>query len=77
MALTSVHGKFHHPGVSRLDYKTLHMDRVLTAFLARLWHRGLPSKLSRAGDLAVDDFVTRMCSRDSIGTRRRAGRARI
>lgn len=57
MALTSLHGKFHHPGVSRLDYKTLHMDRVLTAFLARLWHRGLPSKLSRAGDLAVDDFV--------------------
>lgn len=57
MALTGVHGRFHHPGVSRLDYKSLHMDRVLTAFLARLWHRGLPSKLSRAGDLAVDDFV--------------------
>lgn len=57
MALTSVHSKFHHPGVSRVDYKTLHMDRVLTAFLARLWHRGLPSKLSRTGDLTVDDFV--------------------
>lgn len=59
MALTGgVHGRFHHPGVSHLDYKTLHMDRVVTAFLARLWHRGLPSKLSRAGDLAVDDFVS-------------------
>lgn len=57
MALTGVHGKFHYPGISRLDYKTLHMDRVLTAFLARLWHRGLPSMLSRAGDLTIDHFV--------------------
>lgn len=57
MALTGVHGKFHHPGVSHIDYKTLDMDRVLTAFLARLWHRGLPSRLSRVRNLDVDTFV--------------------
>ncbi|MGW6403390.1 methylation-associated defense system protein MAD7 [Streptomyces sp. NPDC055134] len=57
MALTALHSKFHHPGVSHLDYKTLHMDRVLTSLLARLWHRGLPSKLRRSGDMSVDDYV--------------------
>ena len=36
MALTGSLGTFHHPGVSRIDYKPLDMDRVLTALLARL-----------------------------------------
>ncbi|MFJ9431103.1 hypothetical protein ACIRQY_15790 [Streptomyces sp. NPDC101490] len=56
----SVNGKdreFRHPGISYLDYKALEMDRVLTAFLARLWHRGLPSRLRRNRELTVDSFV--------------------
>ncbi|TXC95217.1 hypothetical protein [Streptomyces sp. ISID311] len=58
MALTQSLGTFHHPGVSRIDYKPLDMDRVLTALLARLWHRGMPSKIrGRSGTLGVDVFV--------------------
>ncbi|MGW6542810.1 methylation-associated defense system protein MAD7 [Streptomyces massasporeus] len=57
MALTGSLGTFHHPGISRIDYKALDMDRVLTALLARLWHQGLPSKISRAKTLEVDVFV--------------------
>ena len=57
MALTGSLGTFHHPGVSRVDYKPLDMDRVLTALLARLWHNGMPSKISRTATLEVDVFV--------------------
>lgn len=57
MALTGSLGTFHHPGVSRIDYKTLDLDRVLTALLARLWHQGMPSKISRANTLDVEVFV--------------------
>ena len=57
MALTGSLGTFHHPGVSRIDYKPLDMDRVLTALLARLWHHGMPSKISRTSTLDVDVFV--------------------
>lgn len=57
MALTGSLGTFHHPGVSRIDYKPLDMDRVLTALLARLWHHGMPSKISRTATLDVDVFV--------------------
>ncbi|MFC6066561.1 methylation-associated defense system protein MAD7 [Streptomyces ochraceiscleroticus] len=57
MALTGALGTFTHPGVSRIDYKALDMDRVLTALLARLWHGGMPSKISRTWNLEVDVFV--------------------
>ncbi|GGU06889.1 methylation-associated defense system protein MAD7 [Streptomyces lateritius] len=57
MALTASLGTFHHPGISRIDYKALDMDRVLTALLARLWHGGMPSKISRANTLDVNVFV--------------------
>lgn len=57
MALKAMFTKFHHPGVSRVDYKTLDMDRVLTALLARLWHQGMPSKLNRSGELDAEVFV--------------------
>ncbi|MFC9493758.1 hypothetical protein [Streptomyces sp. NPDC056982] len=57
MALTGSLGTFHHPGVSRIDYKPLDMDRVLTALLARLWHDGRPSKISRDKTLDVEVFV--------------------
>jgi hypothetical protein len=49
--------EFRHPGISYIDFKQLEMDRVLTAFLARLWHAGLPSRLARSTDLQVDQFV--------------------
>ncbi|MGW7073876.1 methylation-associated defense system protein MAD7 [Streptomyces sp. NPDC054866] len=57
MALTGSLGTFHHPGVSRVDYKPLDMDRVLTALLARLWHHGMPSKIKRDKTLEVEAFV--------------------
>lgn len=66
MALIGSHGAFQHPGVSRIDYKTLDMDRVLTAFLARLWHRGLPSRIARAGELSVDNFVNRFLNNPDV-----------
>jgi hypothetical protein len=49
--------EFRHPEISYIDFKQLEMDRVLTAFLARLWHGGLPSRLARSTDLQVDQFV--------------------
>ncbi|MER5623051.1 hypothetical protein ABT061_18625 [Streptosporangium sp. NPDC002544] len=49
--------EFRHPGVTHVDYKQVEMDRVLTAFLPRLWWQGWPSVLARSADLSVDDFV--------------------
>lgn len=57
MALDSKDRAFRCDGISRIDYKTLTMDRVLTAFLARLWHGGVPSRMSRAVELTVDDYL--------------------
>lgn len=50
-------GDFRHPGLSYLDFKQVEMDRVLTAFLARLNHDGKPSRLSRGGDLGAGFFA--------------------
>lgn len=41
--LTKLHSDFRHPGLSYLNFRLLDMDRVLTAFLARLQHRGCPA----------------------------------
>ncbi|WP_371779015.1 methylation-associated defense system protein MAD7 [Streptosporangium subroseum] len=49
--------EFRHPGVTHVDYKQVEMDRVLTAFLPRLWWGGLPSVLARSADLTIEDFV--------------------
>ncbi len=57
MALTGALGSFHHPSISRIDYKALDMDRVLTALLARLWHQGFPQPGVPKRDLDVDAFV--------------------
>lgn len=66
-------GDFRHPGLSHLDFKQLDMDRVLTAFLARLHHNGFPSRLSRGGDLGVDFFVNLITGPESPadGTKQR------
>ena len=47
MALDHADKDFRHEGVSYLDYKQVEMDRVLTAFLARLWWGGQSSVISR------------------------------
>lgn len=57
MALNRKDRDFRHDGITRLEFKQLDMDRVLTALLARLWHGGLPSRISRSADLPVDAFV--------------------
>ncbi|SFO15562.1 hypothetical protein SAMN04489713_104309 [Actinomadura madurae] len=57
MTLSRGDKEFRHPGVSYLDYKQLEMDRVLTAFLPRLWWGGKSSILSRTADLDVEDFT--------------------
>ncbi|WP_289008436.1 methylation-associated defense system protein MAD7 [uncultured Thermomonospora sp.] len=48
---------FLHQGVSYLDYKQIDMDRVLTAFLARLRNNGWPSRLARTSELSPDTIV--------------------
>ncbi|WP_066286598.1 methylation-associated defense system protein MAD7 [Arthrobacter sp. B6] len=57
MALDGKDRAFRCDAISRIDYKTLTMDRVLTAFLARLWHGGVSSRVRRATDLDVDAYL--------------------
>lgn len=50
--------EFRYPGVSYLDYKQLDMDRVLTAFLPRLWWQGASSVIIGAPkDLPIEEYV--------------------
>jgi hypothetical protein len=57
MPLRTADREFRFPRVSHLDFKQVEMDRVLTSFLARLWHNGYPSRLLRQVDLTVGDFL--------------------
>lgn len=57
MPLSKRDTEFRLPRITYLDYKQLEMDRVLTAFLARLTHNGLSSRLTRKGLLRVEQFV--------------------
>lgn len=57
MALQTRDREFRHPRISYLDFKLVEMDRVLTSFLARVWHSGYPSRILRNIDLTVKDFV--------------------
>ncbi|MEV7646882.1 hypothetical protein [Arthrobacter sp. NPDC089319] len=57
MALDSKDRAFRCDAISRIDYKTLTMDRVLTAFLARLWHGGVNSRVRRVTDLDIDAYT--------------------
>jgi hypothetical protein len=65
MALDGKDRAFRCDAISRIDYKTLTMDRVLTAFLARLWHDGVPSRMSRAVDLSVEDYLSLLLESDA------------
>jgi len=57
MSLSKRDREFRLPKISYLDFKQLEMDRVLTAFFARLAHGGFPSRLRRKVELSVESFV--------------------
>lgn len=57
MSLSKRDREFRLPKISYLDFKQLEMDRVLTAFFARLAHNGFPSRLRRKVDLSIESFV--------------------
>lgn len=57
MSLSKRDREFRLPKISYLDFKQLEMDRVLTAFFARLAHNGFPSRLRRKVELSVETFV--------------------
>ena len=57
MALSKRDREFRLPKISYLDFKQLEMDRVLTAFFARLAHNGYPSRLKKRVENTVEDFV--------------------
>lgn len=57
MPLSKRDREFRLPKISYLDFKHLEMDRVLTAFFARLAHNGYPSRLRRKVELSVESFV--------------------
>ncbi|MGH8964408.1 MAG: methylation-associated defense system protein MAD7, partial [Actinomycetes bacterium] len=65
--LAKIHSDFRHPGLSYLNFKTVDMDRVLTAFLARLRWNGLPSRLARHRDLGVTQFVEAVVALERSG----------
>lgn len=49
--------EFRLPKVSYIDFTHLEMDRVLTAFFARLHHHGLSSRLTRKFELTLEKFT--------------------
>jgi hypothetical protein len=57
MSLRAQDREFRFAGITRLDFKAIDMGRVLTAFLARLWHSGSSSRILRRIDVTVDDFL--------------------
>lgn len=57
MALSKRDREFRLPKISYLDFKQLEMDRVLTAFFARLAHNGYSSRLRKRVENTVEDFV--------------------
>ena len=56
MALQTRDREFRHSRISYLDFKLLEMDRVLTSFLARVWHNGYPSRILRNIELTAPYF---------------------
>ena len=57
MGLSKRDREFRLPKISYVDFKQLEMDRVLTAFFARLAHNGFPSRLRRKAQLTTEAFV--------------------
>ena len=57
MGLSKRDREFRLPKITYLDFKQIEMDRVLTAFFARLAHNGYPSRLRRTIELSTETFV--------------------
>jgi hypothetical protein len=57
MSLSKRDREFRLPKISYLDFKHIEMDRVLTAFFARLAHNGFASRLTRTFELTIENFV--------------------
>ncbi len=57
MALSKRDREFRLPKISYLEFKQVEMDRVLTAFFARLAHNGFPNRLLRKRELTTETFV--------------------
>lgn len=52
--------------ISYIDFKTLHMDRVLTAFFARLQHDGATSRLTRNFELTTERFFQEFTTKKEL-----------
>ena len=74
MTLNRLDKEFRHEGISYLDYKQVEMDRVLTAFLPRLWWGGQRSVIS--ADARPDHRGLRPRPSPSIRSRSRASTQR-
>jgi hypothetical protein len=74
MSLSKRDREFRLPKISYLDFKHLEMDRVLTAFFARLAHNGYPSRLRRKVELSVESFVEEFMEHPEWFTRFQAHR---
>ncbi len=57
MPLSKRDREFRLPKISYVDFKQIEMDRVLTAFFARLAHHGYASRLRRKNELCVETFI--------------------
>lgn len=57
MTLSKRDREFRTSKISYLEFKFMEMDRVLTAFFARLAHNGYPSRLTRKFELTIEKFV--------------------
>ena len=57
MALSKRDKEFRLNRISYVDFKQLEMDRVLTAFFARLFHDGYTSRINRKFELTTEAFV--------------------
>lgn len=68
MSLSKRDREFRLPKISYLDFKHLEMDRVLTAFFARLAHNGYPSRLRRKVELSIESFVEELLEQPEFFT---------
>ncbi|MCW7554515.1 hypothetical protein NX722_18180 [Endozoicomonas gorgoniicola] len=57
MALSRRDKEFRLTRITYVDFKHLEMDRVLTAFFARLFHDGYTSRINRKFELTTEAFV--------------------
>ncbi|MGO9840914.1 MAG: methylation-associated defense system protein MAD7 [Candidatus Acidiferrales bacterium] len=66
MALGKKDTVFRSTKVSHIDFKFLHMDRVLTALFARLQHDGSTSRLTRNFELTTERFFQEFAAKPEV-----------